>query len=29
MCINNNVYQTLTEGTTRFLKEYIKDSAFC
>ncbi len=24
----NNIYETLTEGTTRFLKEYIRDSAF-
>lgn len=28
MDINNNIYKTLTEGTTRFLTEYIKDSAF-
>lgn len=28
MSTNNNFYETLTEGTTRFLTEYIKDSAF-
>lgn len=28
MSVNNNVYEILTEGTTRFLTEYIKDSAF-
>ncbi len=28
MSTNNNIYETLTEGTTRFLTEYIKDSAF-
>lgn len=28
MSIDNNFYETLTAGTTRFLTEYIKDSAF-
>lgn len=28
MSTSNNVYEILTEGTTRFLTEYVKDSAF-
>lgn len=28
MSINNNILETLTAGTTRFLTEYIRDSAF-